>query len=203
MLANVVFFFAVRAQTLNDDKLPPELLQRMDKGAELMELAKFEEADIEFKYVLDHAPVIPADICYYFGANSFYLDKYKQAINWLSKYIELKGTMGRHFDEAERLLELAKVRYQQESLSLEGGTTSADFQANDEPQEFVITTDIDCGPTGKLICPVCHGKGVIIKNGLFGKEYNTCQYGDEYGYMTCEDYNLLLQGKLKPKKRDY
>ena len=57
--------------------------------------------------------------------------------------------------------------------------------------------DIDCGPSGKVTCPVCKGDHVQIKKGAFGAEYHTCPYCNEHGLLTCEQYNLLLRGELK------
>ena len=59
--------------------------------------------------------------------------------------------------------------------------------------------DIDCGPDGKVVCPVCKGDHVITKKGSFGIVYQTCGYCNEHGLLTCEEYNLLLRGQLKSK----
>ena len=59
--------------------------------------------------------------------------------------------------------------------------------------------DIDCGPAGKVTCPVCRGDHVVVKRGAFGDEYKTCQYCDEHGWLTCQEYNRLLRGELKPR----
>jgi len=172
--------------------IPVELKARVEKGADLMRAGAYREADEEFKYVLDHAKVIPAELCYFFGANSYHLGSLKQSINWLSKYLELKGTIGQYSEECESMLNDAKAKYQlyQQANS---NLTPADTAGSQ-----VWNTEIDCGPSGKIVCPVCKGNGVIIKETLFGKEYSTCPYSDKYGYMSCEDYNLLLQGKLDP-----
>ena len=57
--------------------------------------------------------------------------------------------------------------------------------------------DIDCGPTGKVTCPVCQGNHVIVKKGPFGDSYKTCTYCNEHGILTCEQYNKLLRGELQ------
>ena len=61
----------------------------MEEGVNLMEGGKYEEADRIFKRVLRNMEVLPAEISYYFGKNSYFLNQYKQSINWLNKYIEL------------------------------------------------------------------------------------------------------------------
>lgn len=179
---------------------------RIESGYKYMLAGNYQKADEEFRFVLDHAPSLPPDICYYFGVNSYHLQRYKQSINWLNKYIELKGTDGRHFDSCEEYLEMAEEAYREENkIYVNKGPYTE--EAYNEEKFYEIDDDlnvreiIDCERVGKIICPVCKGKGVIIKEGLFGKEYNTCPYGDDYGYMNCQDYNLLLQGKLEPKVR--
>ncbi len=69
-----------------------------------------------------------------------------------------------------------------------------------EAQEILASNyDIDCGPSGKVVCPVCSGTGVIIERGPFDRIYKTCHYSDKHGYLTCDEYNQLLKGTLKPK----
>lgn len=188
---------AARAQMVKD-----EVNTRIETGYKHMMAGNYEKADKEFRDVLDNAASLPPDICYYFGLNSYYLGKYKQSINWLNKYIELKGTGGQFFEECEKHLDLAEEAYRKEQKIIsddnpEVADSVGNFSIFKNPQEI-----IDCERVGKVICPVCKGKGVVIREGLFGKEFYTCPYGDEYGYMSCEDYNLLLRGKLEPKKRD-
>ena len=57
--------------------------------------------------------------------------------------------------------------------------------------------DIDCGPTGKVTCPVCSGSTVVIKKTYLGDSYKTCTFCKKLGYLTCEDYNKMLRGELK------
>ena len=65
--------------------------------------------------------------------------------------------------------------------------------------ELSTESEIDCGISGKVKCPVCLGQGVIIREGTFGNEYTTCPFSDDQGKLTCEEFNLLIRGKLKPK----
>lgn len=182
-----------------------EVNLKLEEGYKLMQLGQNEQADKIFRTILDQAPSLPPDICYYFGVNSFQLGKYKQSINWLNKYLELKGTNGQYFESCEEYLDLAELAYQKDQNKADDvEAIEPDYLTTEkEPTPLPEGVDriIDCEKYGKIICPVCKGKGVIVKEGLFGKEFNTCPYGDDYGYMSCEDYNLLLQGKLEPKDR--
>src|SRR5690606_3057532 len=185
-----------------------EVKVRMESAYKHLMAGNYEKADEEFRHVLANAPTLPPEICYYFGLNSYYLGKYKQSINWLNKYIELKGTDGQFFESSEKYLDLAEEAFRKErNIAAEGDLANPDSDTHFSNSEDGFTNRkpdevVDCERLGKVICPVCKGKGVIIKEGLFGREYNTCPYGDNYGYMSCEDYNLLLQGKLEPQQKN-
>jgi tetratricopeptide (TPR) repeat protein len=163
-------------------------LTRMDQGANLMYEGKYETADSIFQVVLKNLKVLPAELAFYFGRNSFYLGKYKQSINWLNKYIELKGTKGQYFDETISLLEVANIKF----------TPIRESEITNILTELTKENLIDC-PSGKRMCPVCKGSGVLIKKGVFEANYQTCPYSGGSGYLSCDDYNLFLRGELAPK----
>jgi len=164
------------------------LLREMDSGVYLMDIGKYALADAKFQYVLDNVRSVPSDLTFYFGKNSFQIQKYKQSIDWLTKYIQLKGTNGQFSQEAVDWLKQAEAEYIKEKAT-------ASVKAS---QVLSVNYDIDCGPAGKVTCPVCKGDHVVIKKGAFGDEYKTCQYCDEHGWLTCDEYNRLLRGELKP-----
>jgi tetratricopeptide (TPR) repeat protein len=198
-LSLLVIAIAVRAQTqeekvrqLEMDQVQAknaEVMRTMDQGVDLMNEGNYEEANNKFKDVLAKAKVVPSDLTFYFGKNSFYMGKYKQSIDWLNKYVQLKGTSGRFYEECTDLLEKSEQAF---LLVREDDRKEA---------QSILTSnyEIDCGPSGKVSCPVCSGTGVIIQKGAFGDVYKTCPYSDEHGYLTCEEYNQLLRGELKPK----
>jgi len=164
-----------------------EILRQMDSAIALSEAGEYLEADAKFRYVLQNISSVPSDLTFHFGRNSWYLKKYKQSIDWLNKYIQLKGTTGQYYNEAVTLLREAEELYLRErSVS----TQSAE-------QVLSKHYDIDCGPSGKVICPVCQGNHVIIRKGPFGDSFRTCPYCDEHGLLTCAQYNQLLRGELQ------
>lgn len=169
-------------------------LKYLDLGISQYENGNYTEADESFRQVLETVKVLPAEICFYFGVNSFYLEKYKQSINWLNKYIALKGTSGQFFDESTRYLERAQEKY-----LLASSGSEADIYEPGETVDYTVMPKIDCGPSGKVICPVCKGQTVIIKRSAMSLDYRTCPYCDNHGNLTCDEYNLLLLGELKPK----
>lgn len=85
-----------------------EIMNMMEQGVDLMEQNNYKAAEQKFKQVLQSAKVIPSDLCYFFGKNSFYLNKFQQSIDWLNKYVELKGTGGRYYNDCLEYLEKSK-----------------------------------------------------------------------------------------------
>ncbi len=165
------------------------LMKALDSGVYYMDYGNYVKADERFQYVLNNIKGVPSDLAYYFGKNSYFQKEYKQSVDWLNKYIQLKGTKGQHSEDA--------VTYLQKS---EGELLKQKILENEKAKQ-VLSSDyeIDCGPSEKVICPVCHGEHVIIKRGPFGNEYKTCPYCNEHGILSCEEYNLLVKGELKPK----
>lgn len=198
-LGLIMTFFLCGAQTQEEkirqaemeaaQRKQAQITKLLDDGVALMEATEYEQANETFKRVLAQAKVVPTDLTFYFGKNSFYLGKYRQSIDWLNKYIELKGTTGQYYQECVDLLNQANeafVLVRAEEVKEARNILAADYE-------------IDCGPSGKVSCPVCSGNGVIVERGRFGNIYRTCPYSDKHGNLTCEEYNLLLKGKLKPK----
>lgn len=166
------------------------LLRIMDEAVTQMSEGLYAEADEKFVYVLNNIRGVPSDLTFYFGKNSFYLNKFKQSADWLNKYIQLKGTIGQYYAEAVDLLKKAEVEVLNERAR----------EAAKAQEVLSQNYDIDCGPTGKVMCPVCKGTTVIVKKGAFGNEYKTCNYCDKHGLLTCEEYNQLVRGELRPRQ---
>lgn len=167
-----------------------QVMRVLDSGAHYMEMGEYQLADEKFRYVLNNVKGVPSDLVYFFGKNSFYLKEYKQSVDWLTKYIQLKGTNGQYSLEAADFLEEAQA-----------GLLLEKMNSLDQKDRILSRNyDIDCGPSGKITCPVCKGSHVIIKKGAFGDEYKTCSYCDAHGILTCEEYNQLLRGELAPKQ---
>jgi tetratricopeptide (TPR) repeat protein len=178
----------------NDSFERGQQLQYLDLGIRQFENGDYDAADESFRQVLQEVKVLPAEICYFFGANSYHLGKYKQSINWLSKYIQLKGTAGQYFEECNNLLEKSRVQYRESS-----STASEESFEPTQQIDYTVMPEVDCGTSGKVVCPVCKGQTVIIKRSALGMDYRSCPYCDNHGNLSCENYNLLLQGRLKPK----
>lgn len=164
-----------------------ETLRHLDSGVYFMDNGEHILADEKFRYVLQNIRSVPSDLTFYFGKNSYHLAEYKQSIDWLNKYIQLKGTTGQYYEEATGLLKKAEAQY-----------VAQKSQASGKTKELLSRNyDIDCGPTGKVTCPVCQGNHVIVRKGPFGDSFKTCPYCNEHGILTCEQYNKLLRGELQ------
>lgn len=197
LITLVVVSFCAFAQT-EQEKLRDVEMQRqanrlrnlerqIDSVAQLIDQQQYAAADAKIVNILKTVRSVPSDLTFYLGKTSFYLQKYKQSVDWLNKYIQLKGTSGQFSEEAINLKtkgEVELLKEKQTEAKQAGELLSKDF-------------DIDCGPTGKVACPVCNGSTVIIKKTYLGETYKTCGYCNHTGALSCEDYNKLLKGQLK------
>ena len=131
---------------------------------------------------------VSSDLTFLFGRNSFFLEKYEQSINWLNKYLELKGESGIFSDESIKFLELSNSKNLIEnSKNIENVYV-----------ELYSYNYIDC-QNNRKVCPICKGTSVMIIETDVSKIYKTCPFSDNKGFLTCDEYNLFLRGKLKPK----
>ncbi|MEJ7646917.1 MAG: hypothetical protein WKF87_20130 [Chryseolinea sp.] len=166
-----------------------DLLRDLDSGVYFMETGNYKVADEKFQNVLANVKSVPSDLTFFFGKNSYHLQKYQQSIDWLNKYIQLKGTNGQYSEEAVQWLKKSETEFLKQSAT-----------ATIKAQQILSTSyDIDCGPGNKVTCPVCKGDHVVVTKGAFGPGYKTCGYCNEHGWLTCEAYNQLLRGELRPK----
>ncbi|MEC7244891.1 MAG: hypothetical protein VXV77_03520, partial [Bacteroidota bacterium] len=72
---------------------------------------KYLEADSILKEKIKNSDKVSSDLTFLFGKNSFFLNKYKQSINWLNKYLELRGQAGKYSDETIKFLELSNTKF--------------------------------------------------------------------------------------------
>jgi len=165
------------------------LLRELDSGVFFMDHGEYQLADQKFRLVLENIRSVPSDLAFYFGKNSYFLENPRQSIDWLNKYIALKGTNGQYYAEAVDYLKKA-----------EASLLKVRSQESKKAEEILSNNyDIDCG-SGKVTCPVCKGDHVITRRNAFGgTEYKTCPYCNEHGMLTCDEYNQLLRGELKKK----
>ncbi|MCE7990333.1 MAG: hypothetical protein HEP71_00075 [Roseivirga sp.] len=164
----------------------------IDTAVNLMNQERYAEADGYFMTALEVINVLSADFCFYFGKNSYYLKNYAQSIDWLNKYLELKGSRGQHSKEVLDLLETAEEAFRQNRSSV---------AAVDVKTRFFYLNTINCSDTKSIVCPVCKGDDIITTKDQLGElYYKACPYSHN-GVLTCAQFNLLIQGKLKEKEQ--
>ena len=184
----IILFSCLSQVSFAQGIIKREALTSMDRGVEAMESGYYEAADQFFRDALSKMTKLPSNLAYYFGRNSYHLGKHKQAINWLNKYVELKGTTGQFNDEVREYLELANAAFK-EQREAEIGRTQ---------KQLTTQGYFDC-PSDYMHCPLCNGTGVLITPGKFGAVYQTCPYSGLSGKLTCDEYNLYLRGELEKK----
>lgn len=165
-----------------------KLKAQLDTAMYLTDTGEYLAADQKYRMLLGSMRSISSDMVFYFGKNSYLMGKYKQSVDWLNKYIQLKGTAGQFSEEAVDWKRKAEAELLKERQA----------QSKQVEQVFSQDYDIDCGPTGKVTCPVCKGSTVIIKKGYIEDTYKTCPFCNKKGFLECSDYNLLLKGQLEP-----
>lgn len=164
----------------------------IDTAVVYMDQERYAEADSYFIRALENINVLSADFCFYFGKNSFYLKNYAQSIDWLNKYLELKGSRGQYSKEVLNLLESAEEEFRKNRSS----TAEVDVKTR-----FFYLNTINCDENKVITCPVCKGDGIITTTDRLGqKYYKACPYSTN-GVLTCAEFNLLIQGKLKEKNQ--
>ncbi|WP_456459512.1 tetratricopeptide repeat protein [Reichenbachiella sp.] len=184
----IILFTCLGQSSFAQGIIKREALTSMDRGVEAMEAGYYEAADQFFRDALSKMTKLPSNLAYYFGRNSYHLGKYKQAINWLNKYVELKGTTGQFNDEVREYLEMANEAFKNQREAEIGRTQ----------KQLTTQGYFDC-PSDYMHCPLCNGTGVLITPGKFGAVYQTCPYSGLSGKLTCDEYNLYLRGELEKK----
>ncbi len=186
MIISVFFISLMQPEVCKAQDVPGKYDKIIQEGVNMLDTGNYTGADAKFKSVLRNMDVLPSDICYFFGKNSFFLGQYKQSINWLNKYIELKGTTGQYFEDCKEYLTKAQKAYELET------------EANKETvkKELSKENNFNCDGKTYMRCPVCFGEGVIIKPGKLGTIYETCPVCKGEGKITCDEYKKYLRGEL-------
>ena len=82
----ILFFYLFNSTDLfsqNEEEISNLILQK-----------KYYTADSLLKKTILKQESVSSEITFLFGKNSYFLKKYEQSINWLNKYLELKGQNG-------------------------------------------------------------------------------------------------------------
>ncbi len=187
-IVGIIFILLLSSQVFSQSIVKREGLSKMDQGYAAMLDGNYEEADELFRQAMGMLDKLPSDLAYYFGRNSYHIGKHRQAINWLTKYVQLKGTSGNHYDKAKMYLDRATLAFQEQR----------EKQNDQTVKQLTNDNYYDC-PGEIVICPACQGSGVLITPGKFGPLYQTCPISGLSGRMSCDKYNAYIRGELATK----
>ena len=153
------------AQCLSAQRIQIDIDPRsyIDTAVIYMERNQYEKANEYFMVALDKIELLSADFCYFFGKNSLLLGKNAQSIDWLNKYLELKGSRGQYSKEVLSLLDKAEERFRNEK--------PRDLEGADINSKFFYLNTIPCNKDQSITCPICRGQDVIIAEMNWG---NVC-----------------------------
>lgn len=191
---SVFFCFLLLVEAKGQTDRPEDPRRYIDTAVNYSEIGEYVRADEYFNKALQEIEVLPADFCFHFGKNSYYMNKFSQSIDWLNKYLELKGSQGQYSRATLDILEKAENAFRQSS----NGPETKNVTVSDK---FFYLNTINCKEDSLITCPVCKGDDVLVKKGTFGELlYQTCPYSTN-GVLTCLEFNLLIQGNLPVKHK--
>lgn len=160
------------------------VLEKVKKGVYYMDNEQYEKAGQTFAELMKPGIVLPDEICYYMGNSLYHTGRTKNSLRFLWKYLELTDTIGLYYHETIALLEAMNE------------ANPYDNSDDIEDETFISVQDDPCQGKSHVVCPICTGTGVIIKQSKFGTVYKTCSYSDEHGLMDCERYLKYLDGDM-------
>lgn len=166
-----------------------KLEEYLEKGKELLEAEKYEEANLTFRRILTLNEVIPSEFCYYFATTLYHVHQYKNSENFIHKYYELTQDGGEFYQEVKALEALVDKELKEIiscELCDENGYEQTTCEVCDGSGTLSEMCHL-CRGSGKVSCSICKGEGVLITDNYFGrKEYKTCHQCKGLGYETCQ-----------------
>ncbi len=181
LITFLIFTLSLSTQALPIDSLT---MEKVKKGVYYMENEQYEKAGVTFGELMKPGIVLPDEICYYMGNTLYHTGRTRNSLRFLWKYLDLTDTVGVYYHETIALLESM-------------GEGNPNEKVDDiEDEAFISVQDDPCQGKEHVVCPICSGTGVIIKQSKFGTVYKTCAYSDEHGVMDCARYKKYLDGEL-------
>lgn len=193
-----ILFTSFPGYSQGPEESPETYLAQIER---LMEDSTYYEANRRFLKMANRYSVLPDNFCFLFGKNLLYTGYRQKAFGFLKKYLALQGNDGKYSLEAKLILQLADVAdYMTDAeIAMEIKKLHEPVEINKEnkiPTPHKDTKVDHCNGKPNVICPICKGSGVLIKDAGFGKTYEECPYSDDHGMMKCEHYEEYLKGKL-------
>jgi len=182
----VVFLLLVASQAYSKNY---EVLKSTDS---LFQLAKhhvvakeYESANNIFLEIFSTKVLLPDDVSFYFGKSLYHVGSYnKIAIDFLKKYLQLKGDSAEFKVESEKMLENMGVIIRVKKLNK---------NKEDTVLKEVKKSSETCQVGEFVLCPICEGTNLISKQAAFGSSFQECEYCNESGNMPCENNEKYLE----------
>lgn len=167
------------------------------KGAKAaIERNDYETANSIFRNLIDSGQPLPEEMPYLFAETLFQLKQYDNSANFLSKYLELTGFTGSHYEGAQELQKrlegpISEI-LQCQLCDRRGYSYKVCFTCDGKKQ---IEQDCTyCKAKGVVGCSRCSGSGMITRVNIFKiVEYFECERCAGKGRLTCPE----CEGSLK------
>lgn len=181
LVTSLFLILSLTTKALPIDSL---VMEKVKEGVYYMENEQYQKAGVTFGELMKPGIVLPDEICYYMGNSLYHTGRTRNSLRFLWKYLELTDTIGVYYHETIALLESM-------------GEGNPNEKVDDiEDENFISVQDDPCQGKDHVVCPICGGTGVIVKQSNFGTVYKTCAYSNEHGVMDCESYKKYLDGEL-------
>jgi len=164
---------------------------RWMKGAlAAIERNDFQTANSIFRNLIDSGLPLPDDMPYYFAETLFQLGQFDNSNNFVSKYLELTGFTGQHYEGAIALKEKLKAPLAQiEACSYcdtRGYRYRPCFVCEGKKQSEQACSY--CKAKGVVGCSRCGATGMIKKINVFNLvEFFECEKCSGKGRLTCPE----------------
>jgi hypothetical protein len=164
---------------------------RWMKGAlAAMERNDFQTANSIFRNLIDSGLPLPDEMPYYFSETLFRLGQFDNSNNFISKYLELTGFTGQHYDAAIALKEKLKVPLAQIEACTYCDTRGYRYRTcfvcegkklSEQPCSY-------CKSKGVVGCSRCGATGMIKRVNVFNLvEFFECERCAGKGRLTCPE----------------
>ncbi len=170
----------------------PAVLSSFEIGKQQVESGAYDAAIETFRHLLTPQKLLPDELAFYFGKSLYHEGNHKHvAIDFLKKYLILRGDTARYYDETMTMLKaMGEYKEKQTKDKSKDTRTSAQKQLD------------KCKENTHTVCPICNGKNTLVSPTAFGSSFRECNYCDERGLMPCNNYSKYInEGVLLEYKK--
>jgi len=174
--------------TANEAVIEPSVQSMFEIGKQQVQKGEYEDATNTFLSLLTPKKLMPDELAFYFGKSLYHKGNNKRvSIDFLKKYLSLRGDTAKHYDETIAMLK-AMGEYKEDKAK--DTRTTAQKQLD------------KCRENSYTVCPICHGKNTLTSPTAFGSSFRECNYCDKRGLMPCENYSKYInEGVLVEYKK--